>query len=66
MQPVREYVKGLKSDYHKYIQLVSFCIFCCAIKRKYRHLFFDFAFYSTYQFLISLHISINGVGMRME
>ena len=41
-----KYVTGLKcySYYHEYILLVSLCIFCCAIKRKYRHLFFDFAF----------------------
>ena len=56
MQPNMEYVTGLKCYYHKYILLVSFCIFCCAIKRKYRHLFFDFAFYSTYQFLNSNNV----------
>ena len=63
-----KYVTGLKcySYYHEYILLVSLCIFCCVIKRKYRHLFFDFAFYLTYQSPISLHISINDVGMWME
>ena len=60
-----KYVTGLKcySYCHEYILLVSLCIFCCVIKRKYRHLFFDFAFYLTYQSPISLHISINDVGM---